>query len=344
MRGQKHIFTDEQIKYIVDNWSKESIHSMKKKFNCSWYAIANVGKEYDLKMPESTKWTKDDINTLIEYAKKYDIPTIAKKMNRTENAIYLKTKRLNIPLYCHKRSWTKEDEEEFSDLWGTMSIEALANRLNRSVFSLKVKAIRMGLGSMIRNNTEVLTISDIVDILNVTRDNIMTWSRKGLKVKNKKVTDIYHYYYVEWEDLIEFLKNNQDLWDSSKVDLYMLGEEYDWLVEKRKRDIYNKPNLYKKWTDSQKNMAISYFKIGLSYEEIGQKINRSTGAVRDFLNANGFFISDRYKWSLEDEQYLKENLNNMTYKELAEYLNKNTKQIEYKVYKEGLKKVRTLKK
>ena len=344
MKGKKFEFSDEQIKYIIDHWGIESIHSMKKMFNCSWYAIANIGKKYNLKLPESNKWTDDDIDKLVEYSKEYDLKTIAKMMNRSENAVFLKANRLNIPLYKNKRKWTREEEELLQELWGTISIESLSKKLNRSIYSLKVKAIRLGLGAMIYNNTEVLTISDIVDILNVTRDRISTWNKYGLKINNKRVTNNYTYYYVKWEDLIAFLKNNQDLWDSTNVDLYMLGEEYDWLTKKRIRDRSHKPLLYRKWSNNEKDMALYYFRTGHSYEEIAQLINRSEWSIRNFLNNNGFYVSDRKKWTVKEEQYLKDNLNFMTYKEIADNLNKSLEQVEYKVYKEGLKKVRALKK
>ena len=40
---------------------------------------------------------------------------------------------------------------------------------------------------------------------------------------------------------LKFLKDNQDLWDASNVELYMLGEEKEWLKEKRKKDAKDKP-------------------------------------------------------------------------------------------------------
>ena len=36
--------------------------------------------------------------------------------------------------------------------------------------------------------------------------------------------------------LIEWIKNNQSLYDASKIEEYSLGYEYDWLIEKRFRD------------------------------------------------------------------------------------------------------------
>ena len=48
MRGKKREFTDEEIQYIINNWGKESPHSMKKRFKCSWYAVCKVAEKHGL--------------------------------------------------------------------------------------------------------------------------------------------------------------------------------------------------------------------------------------------------------------------------------------------------------
>lgn len=336
--NNKHIFTDEEINYIISNWDKESIHSMKLKFKCTWDAIASIGKEHNLKMPESNAWTKEEEERLIELAKKYKLQKIANILNRSETSIYLKARKMGLTFKKNRRKWTKEEEQEFEELWGTMKIEQLSKKLDRSVYSLKVKAVRMGLGSMIENNTDVLTIYDIIDILNISRDRIITWSKYGLKLKEKFVTNSKSYYYVEWNDLIIFLKEHQDLWDANKVDMYMLGEETDWLKEKRKRDSLNKPKEYRVWTSSDKTTAINYFKLGYSYEDIAKLLNRSKWAVVNFLNHNDYRISDRLKWTKEELEYLRNNYLNMTYAEIASNLNRSINSVEYYIYKEGYSK------
>lgn len=222
----KKIFDDEEIKYIIDNWGIESIYSMKKRFNCSWYAISKVAEKNGLDLPKSNEWTEEEIKTLKILSDKYHYSEIALIMNKTENAIYLKARRLNITLIQDRRKWTKEEETLLQDLWGNKPIELIAKKMKRTVFSLKVKAVRMGLGSMIRNNGDLITISDMVDILNVSRDRIITtWVKYGLNLKQKKLTSSKVYYVITWKDLLTFLEENQNEWDSRDVDIYMLGPE-----------------------------------------------------------------------------------------------------------------------
>lgn len=77
--------------------------------------------------------------------------------------------------------------------------------MKRTVFLLKVKAVRMGLGPMVRNNYELITVSDISDLLNVTRDRITTtWVNLGLNLQKKKLTNNMAYYVITWNDLMAF--------------------------------------------------------------------------------------------------------------------------------------------
>ncbi len=56
MKEKKFEFTEEQKEYIINNWGKVSVHSMKNKLGCSWYAVANVAKENNLDL-----YTKEKI-------------------------------------------------------------------------------------------------------------------------------------------------------------------------------------------------------------------------------------------------------------------------------------------
>lgn len=176
----------------------------------------------------SKQWTKEEIETLRILANDYSIIEIAKIMNKTENAIYIKARKLNITLMHNKRKWTLEEEILLKDLWGNKKIEYISKTLKRSIFAIKVKAIRMNLGPMIDNNYDLITVSDISELLNVSRDRITkTWVDLGLNLKKTKLTDNKTYYTVTLKDLMKFLEENQNEWDSRNLEKNMLGLEPD---------------------------------------------------------------------------------------------------------------------
>lgn len=339
MRGKKREFTDDEIQYIINNWGKESPHSMKKKFNCTWYAVCKVAENHGLEIPKSNEWTKEEIETLKLLSDKYHYFEIAKIMNKTENAIYLKARRLGITLIQDGRKWTEEEEILLSDLWGTRSIETIAKIMKRTVISLKVKAVRMGLGPMVRNNYDLITVSDMCDLLSVTRDRITTtWINLGLNLKKKKLTNNMSYYVITWNDLMDFLEKNQNEWDSRCVEKNMFGTEPEWLKEKRIRDIEENPLWYRKWTEEEIKQAESLFKNGKSYLEIAEIINRSEWAVANLLRNMGYsYMLPKY-WKGKELKFLRENYENMTYLEIAEALGRTTKAISAKAEELGYQK------
>ena len=332
-------FSEEQIKYIVDNWGIESPYSMKKRFGCTWYAIAKVAEKNGLELPKTNLWTEEEINTLRELSNKLHYKKIAIIMNKSENAIYLKAKRLGITLIQDRREWTKEEEEILSDLWGNKPLEYIAKKLKRTTFSLKVKAIRMNLGSMIKNNSEIITISDMIEILDVTRDRIInTWQKLGLKLQQKKLTSNTSYYYVTLKDLLLFLEQNQNEWDSRNLEKCILGIEPDWLKAKRKKDKEENPLWYRRWTEEEINTIESLFKIGKTYEEIGVIMNRSEWSVANTLRNLGYSYRIPKYWKGSELKYLQENYKELSYKEIAKKLGRTEKAISAKIAELGYQK------
>lgn len=337
MRRRKHEFSDEDIKYIVENWGKESPHSMKKKFGCTWYAVCKVAENHGLKIPTSNDWTEEQVKQLKELSEDYDKETIAQLMNKTENAIYLKARRLNITLIQSRRKWTKQEEKVLQTLWGVEPIEAIAKKLKRTVFSLKVKAVRMKIGPMISNNYEILTINDINELLDVSRDRITTtWVKLGLNLEKLKLTENTSYYTITLENLMDFLEKNQNEWDSRNLESNMLGEEPEWLLEKRNRDLEENPLWYRKWMAEEIIEAEKLFGNGKTYAEIATTINRTEWAVANLLRNMGY--KDHKYWNDDEIQYLNDNYKNMTYVEIADKLGRTTSAVTWKAENLGYQK------
>lgn len=344
MSTKLHEFSEKDISYIIENWGQESPHSMKKKFNCSWYAVCKVAKENGLQPPKSSVWSEEEINDLKALSDEYHYTEIAFMMGKTENAVYLKARRLGITLIQDRRKWTPPEEASLAELWGSVSIETIAKKLKRTVFSLKVKAVRMNLGPMINNN-DLITVSDMVDMLGISRDRITTtWIKLGLKLNKKRLTKSITYYMITWDNLLTFLENNQNEWDSRNVEEYMLGSEPEWLKEKRKRDMKENPLWYRKWTTEEVQMAEMLFKNKKSYKEISIRLNRSEGSVATLLRNMGYSYRLPQFWKGSELKYLSDNYKDMTYQEIAYKLDRTVKAVESKAGELGYQKRLTMSK
>ena len=168
-------------------------------------------------------------------------------MNRSYDSIVYHAKENNIEINYQNRPWTKDDEELLKELWGEYPIEYISKKLKRSESSIKNRVHILNLGSNISNFYEGIILSDLMKILNINRNKLYDWILLGLKIKNKKISSNYSYQYITQEDLLEFLENNQDLWDSKPLEKYIFGKEPEWLIEKRKRDMqinnFKSPNI-----------------------------------------------------------------------------------------------------
>lgn len=339
MGREKFIFSKEQEQFLIDHWSEYTIHGFKKIFNCSWYAVNNKAQELGLVVSESRKWTYEDEEKLRELSAKYHYVKIAKMMNRSENSIYLKARKLNVKLIQDRRKWTVAEENELQDKWGNKSLEQIAAEMKRTVFSLKVKAIRMKLGPMREGALDKIRVSEISEILNVSRDVIvLNWGKVGLKLRNKKVSNKKSYLYVSLENLLFFLEENQELWDSSNLEKHILGPEPKWLVLKRKQDLIDPPIAYRKWDDEEREIAKDMLLNGFNYKEIADRIKRTDGAVR--LELNRMRLGYRLKrfWKGVELKQLQELYPKKTAKELSVLLNRTPKAIQYKAAELGIKK------
>ena len=336
MSNKKYEFSEAEKKYIIDNWGKESPTSMKNKIGCSWHAVCRVAAEHGLELPKSNNWTEEEINLLKSLSDKCHYAEIAKIMNKTEPAIYLKAKKLGITLIRDKRRWTPEEETMLSDLWGTKSIEYIAKKMKRTTTSLQIRAKHLGLGPMIRNNYDLITISDMEDLLSVDRNRIVsTWVKLGLRLRKTKLTKNFSIYTITWEDLMDFLENNQNEWDSRKVEKNMLGLEPLWLQEKRKRDIKENPLWYRLWTEEEIVQTEMLFKSGKNYQEISVIMNRSCNAIGILLRRMGYSYTFSQYWQDDELEYLRDNYLHMSIQEIAEELGRTEKAVSSKASKMG---------
>lgn len=195
-------------------------------------------------------WTEEEyqkLEQLIMVDKKTP-KEVADILGRSEDSVIIKVSRRGLKVQTNdKRFWTKEEEILLMDLWGSESLEKIAKKLNRTESSVKNKVFQLGLGSQISNNFDGIIISEIANLFNI---NILTisilWISLGLKYRTRKLSQARSYRYVEINDLLEFLENHQNIWDSRHLEKNILGKEPDWLIEKRKADRCLPEDFYKK--------------------------------------------------------------------------------------------------
>ncbi len=247
-KEEQREWSNEEINSLRELSQTKKISELVKALNRTSSSIKAMAKKLGINvMSDRKNWTEEEYK-LLEKLTMVDKKTpkeIAKILGRTEDAIIIKINRRGLQIQTNdKRFWTKEEETLLSDLWGTESFETIAKKLNRTVSSIKNKAFLLGLGSVIENNYNGLTIKDISDLLGVNINTVSVgWIGLGLKYKVQKISKSKSYRYVEIKDLYEFLEANQNIWDSRNLEKNILGAEPEWLKEKRKLDREQNPDM-----------------------------------------------------------------------------------------------------
>ena len=156
----------------------------------------------------------------------------------------------------------------------------LASKLNRTQNAIIVKATKLGIeGATIKTDYLLPNIAgkmigkDIKTIMYWIKYKNLAFTRKNIRGNKKRVL-------IEYDTFIKFLKDNQNLWDSRKVEPYALGYEPKWLIEKRNIDRQKPRNSQQKWTKFDEMEAVRMRKEGNPIQIIANKLNRSYASVK----------------------------------------------------------------
>lgn len=180
------------------------------------------------------------------------------------------------------KPWTPKEYEYLEENWGRFTIPQLAKKLNRTENAVKIKIFRRGLGRAVEN-ANCLNANQLSDLMKIDSHTVTDyWIPKcGLKAKRKAPHGERKQWFINMESLLSWLEENQDKWDSRKVEKFAFGLEPEWLVRKREIDKTLPARKLQKWTEVEDNKAIILFKTGLyTYKQIGDMLGRSTSSVK----------------------------------------------------------------
>ena len=212
-----------------------------------------------------------------------------------------RARRGKLGLYQRKgyrgKDWSKAELDYIREVWGQKTIPEIAKKLGRSIEAVKIKTTRMGYSGQ-KWYGEMMSARKVSELLGVDVHTVCDyWIPKcGLKGKSKrlgstqKTTTI-----IMFEDLLKWLETHQELWDSRRVELYGLGMEYDWLVEKRKADSQKPARKAQKWTQYEDQQLISMFRRGdMTNAEMAAVLGRSASGVEHRLLRLDVWGTGRY--------------------------------------------------
>ena len=177
------------------------------------------------------------------------------------------------------KPWSTSELDYLEEKWGVVSIPTIATHLGKSLNAVKLKAQRLDLGRHIHSG-EYITFNQLVNALGKYFTQIKAWIPRGLPIKHKKsVVKSFRIIYIK--DFWEWAEHHKDLLEFSTFEVNALGEEPEWVKEKRKADFYAKKYIETPWTAAQDARLIymlNAYRYG--YREISVDLHRTEGAIK----------------------------------------------------------------
>ena len=174
------------------------------------------------------------------------------------------------------RRWTKEELAYLEERADSMSTHSIAKVLHRSYNSVTLKANREGI-PLFNTATEMLSTYAIANMMGVESRAVYRWHRHGLKYKKINGRQMHNQ-----ENLIKFLKDNQELWDATRGDPYIISM-YPWFKEKYEKDLVKKkanPNQLKNWTKTDMQTLVHLRDKGWSFERLAERYGHTANACK----------------------------------------------------------------
>lgn len=342
----RRIFDEAEKQFIRDNYNVMSINKIAQQLNATWAQIKRELTEMGINSYKGMYWSEEEIKKLEKMAQHSSMKAICKALGRSYQSVYDKARRLGIVVRLEQgRVWKEEEVKQIVEAWGEVQVETIARNLRRSPGAVKRKAREVGLPPLTEAWKDLL-VTQAGRALGISPRCIYdTWQKKGLPIKYRKLSRNLKWRYVELKDLLKFMKEHPNLYDAGKIEPNALGHEPAWLQEKRLKDIASKDHLEmhvkrKKWTKEEKDLLALFIKSGASYDDICRRLNKSRTSVTRMVTGLGLGFRYKKYWQPHEIQYLKDNYMDMTYKELAEKLNKTETSIALKCNRYGLQKRR----
>lgn len=193
------------------------------------------------------------------------------------------------------KRWSKEDEEYLEDKWGYVTIDCLSNYLGRTKTSIRLKAKRLKLCGATLSGEHV-TANQVSKLIGIDRHVVVRWiNSNGLKASKQNRTGNRLIWYIKLSDLMKWLKENQDKWDSRELELYAFGEEPKWLKEKRNNDRGIPSKRFYKYTPEEDAIIICLYKKGCTCNQIAERVNRSSCSVERRLSRLDIWGTGKFK-------------------------------------------------
>lgn len=301
----KKRWTQSEEQYLKEVWGTVSLFEIMERLDRTEDSVIRKAKRLDLDIGKSEedmmkkRWSPEEDNFIAENYKKTDVEAISQQLGRTVSAIRKRASALGLSEEISR--WSNEEMEFLNEKWGILNLDTIAKKLNRSRNSVLLKAHKMSLRDQVAANGIFLTPNDVSSILGINIRTLYSWIWNGKIGYRKFKVGKKRKYQIAVEDLCEFIKNNQNKWNSQNADIIQLKSYYSsyfitrsnnvkireempkWIADKVERDKAGFRQHLKPWTTREELELLSMAEQKYTYKEMCANLNRTVESVKTKL-------------------------------------------------------------
>lgn len=299
----KKSWTEEEVKYLMENWNNCLLNEIICKLNRTEDSIVRKARRLGLDVRKNDEcklkkeWNEKEDDFLINNYKLLSVAEISERLKRTPNAV--QKRAITLKIAEEIKRWTNEEEEYLSEKWGIMCIDSIAKKLKRTRSAVLLKAHQLSLREQIIANGAYLTPKDISEILGINVRTLYSWiDENKIRCRKFKVGKSRKYQ-ISVEALCDFLERYQEKWDTKKADMAQIRIYYvsylnscdggfvikeglpKWLLEKIRSDKnITAHRSAKPWTTRESRELAEMLKKKYKYKDICVRLDRSMEAIK----------------------------------------------------------------
>lgn len=334
-------WTEKEYQFVADNHGKLSNQEIATALGRT-YSSVNLARVRLGLVEKQPPWTEPDKEYLIAHKDSMTDSEIAVALGRSVESVGAMRRKLNG---SKNRRWTPEEEEILRTFWGTMTMQGLCKKLDRSRNAIMVRIQKLGLPPYLESG-DYITINQLHKAFcgtNFSTYQLKSWvNDRGMPIHNKRRgKNTYRVIYLD--EFWEWAEKHRSFLDFSKLEPLALGKEPAWVVEQRHKDFranaLQRKNPWTSHEDSKLKVLLKQHKYG--YAELSKIFNRSAGAIQKRCNDLGLkerpVKADNHgeasKWTESMYETLANGIRNGdSYALIGELIGKSEKAIRGKIY------------
>jgi hypothetical protein len=232
-------------------------------------------------------FTPEEDELIKRYFRRRGSKWLTKELGRQRSSIHQRARKLGVVALKHR--WEASDDEYLAHHIGLILDVSIARRLRRTVGAVRERARKKGL----THTTNFLSAAEVGRIFGLNAAIIRRWIRLGyLPARKSHVVSCAgkQLWRIDVPDLERFTRRCPRLYDIRRIDKVGYPRIYR-LAMKAGAD-KGVPELYREWSVEEDAALMSHYRQ-LSNTELGRRLRRTEGAVRDrasVLRRQGYYV------------------------------------------------------